>query len=312
MFVSPQMAAISAVLALFSAADHLVVGADVYGGTYRVLTRVFSRFGISATFADATNTERLAAAVQPTTKALWLETPSNPFLKITDLRAAVSLARERGLLTIVDNTFMTPYLQRPLELGCDVVVHSATKFLGGHSDVIAGLVVARGAALAQEIRFLQNALGGVLGPQDSFLVLRGLKMLSVRLEREQATALRVAEWLTGRPEVAEVYYPGLPDHPGHGVHARQAAGPGAVLSFRLATEEIALRLYRRRKLPALAVSLGGVESILSVPARMSHASLTSERKRELGIDDTLGRLSVGLEAPDDLIADLGQALGTGS
>ena len=302
------MAAISTVLSLLSAGDHLVVGDDVYGGTYRVLDRVFVRFGITTTFVDAADLDRLAGAIRPNTRALFLETPSNPYLTITDLRAAADLARERGLLTIVDNTFMTPYLQRPLDLGCDVVVHSATKFLAGHSDVVAGLAVAREAEVAEQIGFLQNALGGVLGPQDSWLVLRGLKTLQVRLDREQATAMRVAEWLRSHPEVRAVYYPGLPDHPGHWVHRRQAKGPGAVLSFRLASEEAAHRLYRNRRLPALAVSLGGVESILSVPARMSHAALSAERRRELGIDDTLARLSIGLEETEDLIADLAEAL----
>jgi cysteine-S-conjugate beta-lyase len=302
------MAATSAVLSLFSQGDHLVVSEHVYGGTERVVNRVFSRFGVGATFVDAADVDSIRSAVRPNTRALFLETPSNPYLSITDLRAAVALARERGLITIVDNTFMTPYLQRPLELGCDVVIHSATKFLGGHSDLIAGLAVARDPEVAREIGFLQNALGGILGPQDSFLVLRGMKTLGVRLDREQATAARVAEWLRCRPEVTDVYYPGLADHPGRDTHFAQAVGAGAVLSFRLASVELAHRLYARRKLPALAVSLGGVESILSVPARMSHASLTPERKRALGIDDTLARLSVGLEDPEDLIADLAQAL----
>lgn len=305
---SSGMAALSTVLALFSAGDHLVLGEDIYGGTYRVLTRVFRRFGIDASFVDAGDVDGLAGAIRPNTKALLLETPSNPYLRITDLAGAAALAQQRGLLTIVDNTFMTPYLQRPLELGCDVVVHSATKFLGGHSDVVAGLAVARQPAVAAELGFLQNALGAVLGPQDSWLVLRGMKTLQVRLEREQRSAERLAQWLRARPEVQAVYYPGLTDHPGHDVHARQAAGPGAVLSFRLKSAEVAWRLYRRRRLAALAVSLGGVESILSVPARMSHASLPDWRRAELGIDDTLVRLSVGLEDAEDLIADLAQAM----
>ncbi len=302
------MAAISTVLSLFSAGDHLVVCDQLYGGADRVINRVFKRFGISATFVDATDLDKLVAAIRENTTALYLETPSNPFLAITDLRAAAGIAKERGLLTIVDNTFMTPYLQRPLELGCDIVLHSATKFLGGHSDVIAGLAVAKDKRVAKEIGFLQKALGGVLAPQDCWLTLRGLKTLQVRLDREQATASRLAEWLQSRPEVTEVYYPGLASHPGYETHRSQAAGPGAVLSFRLASEQLAHRLYRRRRLPALAVSLGGVESILSVPARMSHASLSPDRKRELGIDDTLARLSVGLEDPEDLMMDLEQSL----
>ena len=302
------MAATSTVLSLFSAGDHLVVANHVYGGTDRVLTRVFSRFGIESSFVNTSDLESVRAGIRPNTRALILETPSNPFLTITDLRGAVDIARAAGILTIVDNTFMTPYLQRPLALGCDVVVHSATKFLGGHSDVVAGLAVTRDRELGARLAFLQKALGGVLGPQDSWLVLRGMKTLAVRMQREQATAGVLADWLRAQPEVSAVFYPGLADHPGHATHLAQAAGPGAVLSVRFATEDIARRVYARRKVPALAVSLGGVESILSVPARMSHASLPPQRKRELGIDDTLARLSVGLEAPEDLVADLEQAL----
>lgn len=304
------IAAIATVLALFSHGDHIVAAEHVYGGTFRLLDKVVSRFGIDTTFVDAADLDQLSGAIRPATKAMLLETPSNPFLTITDLMGAVDLAKKRGLVTIVDNTFMTPYLQRPLELGCDVVVHSATKFLGGHSDVVAGLVVAKDDQLAGEIGFLQNALGAVLGPHDSWLVARGLKTLQVRLDREQATAQRVALWLKTRPEVEAVYYPGLTEHPGYAVHARQAKGPGAVMSFRLASEQIARRFYRALKLPALAVSLGGVESILSVPARMSHASLPAERRAALGIDDSLARLSVGLEDADDLMLDLQQALET--
>lgn len=302
------MGAISTVLSLFSRGDHLVVGEDVYGGTYRVLTRVFSRFGIEATFVDTTDLERVRQAIRPNTRALFLESPSNPLLKITDLAGAARLARDRGLLTIVDNTFMTPYLQRPLELGADIVVHSATKYLGGHSDLIAGLVVTRTGELGKEVAFLQNALGAVPGPWDCWLVLRGLKTLQVRMDRHQRSALEVARWLQGHPRVTAVYYPGLPDHPGYQLHRSQADGPGGMVSFALESPQLARQVLHRVKLPVRAVSLGAVESILSLPAAMSHASVPAGRREQLGIGDNLLRLSVGLEDPRDLIADLEQAL----
>lgn len=302
------MAAIASTLLLFSPGDHLVVCEDVYGGTFRILTTLFARLGITASFVDATDPDAIAAAIRPESRALFLETPSNPLLKITDLRQAAALARERGLVTIVDNTFMTPYLQRPLELGCDIVLHSGTKFLNGHSDVICGFAVVSDAGLAQRIGFIQNAFGAVLGPQDSWLVLRGLKTLKVRMEESQRSAGKIAAWLAGRPEVEAVYYPGLPGHPGHAVHAAQSAGPGAVLSFRLATFDLTKRVLEETALPAFAVSLGGVESILSYPARMSHAAMPAEERAQRGITDTLVRLSVGLEDVDDLIADLGAVL----
>ncbi len=302
------MAAISSVLLLFSAGDHLVVSQDVYGGTYRVLTRVFSRLGVSASFVDTSDLARLKEAIQENTRALFLETPSNPTLKITDLAGAASLAGERGLVTIVDNTFMTPYLQRPLELGADLVVHSATKFLAGHSDVLAGAVITKDAAWADKVQFLQNAVGAVLGPQDAWLVMRGLKTLQVRLEQQQQSAVRIARWLSEQPEVAKVCYPGLRDHPGHALHQRQAAGPGAILSFEVRAPGLARQILDGVRLPLLAVSLGAVESIISYPTRMSHASMPPERRRELGISDRLIRLSVGLEDPEDLIADLEQAM----
>ena len=302
------MAAISSALLLFSPGDHLVVCEDVYGGTYRVLTSLFARLGIASTFVDATDPGALAAAIRPETRALFLETPSNPLMKITDLRGAAELARARGLLTIVDNTFMTPYLQRPLDLGCDIVLHSGTKFLNGHSDVLCGFAVVKDEMLGKRLRFVQNAFGAVLGPQDSWLVLRGLKTLKVRMEESQKGAAAIAAWLKGQARVERVFYPGLPDHPGHAVHACQSSGPGAVLSFTLASLELTKRLLEGSELCAFAVSLGGVESIISYPAKMSHAAVPKEERKEKGISDTLVRLSVGLEDPDDLIADLDRAI----
>ncbi|TGU72247.1 aminotransferase class I/II-fold pyridoxal phosphate-dependent enzyme [Geomonas terrae] len=302
------MAAIASTILLFAPGDHLVVCEDVYGGTFRLLSTLFKGWGLEATFVDATDTAALAAAIRPETKALYLETPSNPLIKITDLAAAVALAAEHGILTIVDNTFMTPYLQRPLELGCDIVLHSGTKFLNGHSDVICGFAVAREPELGKRLRFIQNAFGAVLGPQDCWLVLRGLKTLKVRMEEHQASAQKIALWLKEQKQVERVYYPGLPDHPGYEVHKRQSSGPGAVLSFELSSFELTTRLLEGVKLAAFAVSLGGVESILSYPAKMSHAAMPPAEREARGIKDTLVRLSVGLEDPDDLIADMARFL----
>jgi len=302
------MAAIASTFMIFAPGDHLVVCEDVYGGTFRVLSTLFKGWGLETSFVDATDSNAIAAAVTPKTRAIYLETPSNPLIKITDLAAAAALAREKGLLTIVDNTFMTPYLQRPLELGCDIVLHSGTKFLNGHSDVLCGFAVARDPELGRRLKFVQNAFGAVLGPQDCWLVLRGLKTLKVRLEESQRNAGRVVAWLKEQKQVAKVYYPGLPEHPGYEIHRAQADGPGAVLSFELTSYGATKRLSEGVTLAAFAVSLGGVESILSYPAKMSHAAMPPAEREARGIKDTLVRLSVGLEDADDLIADFDRAL----
>lgn len=302
------MAAISSVLLLFSPGDHLVVCEDVYGGTYRALTTLFSRLGIEASFVDTTDLAAISGAIRPNTRGLYLETPSNPLLKITDLAGAVKIAGQHGIITMVDNTFMTPYLQRPLDLGCDVVLHSGTKFLNGHSDVICGFAVVRDADLAARIRFVQNSFGAILGPQDSWLVLRGMKTLKVRMEESQRGARAVVDWLERQDRVTKVFYPGLASHPGFEVHRGQASGPGAVLSFSLSTVELTRKVLENLELAAFAVSLGGVESIISYPAKMSHAAMPHGEREARGITDTLVRLSVGLEDPDDLIADLDRAL----
>ncbi|MDD2319764.1 MAG: PLP-dependent transferase [Geobacteraceae bacterium] len=302
------MAAISSVLLLFSPGDHLVVCEDVYGGTFRVITTLFSRLGIEASFVDTTNPDAIRNAIRPNTRGLYLETPSNPLLKITDLAGAAAIARQHGILTMVDNTFMTPYLQRPLELGCDIVLHSGTKFLNGHSDVICGFAVVRDPGLAARIRFIQNSFGAILGPQDSWLVLRGLKTLKVRMEESQRGAGAVADWLCRQERIQEVFYPGLETHPGFHIHHRQASGPGAVLSFTVSTVELTRKLLEELSLAAFAVSLGGVESIISYPAKMSHAAMPHSEREARGITDTLVRLSVGLEDPEDLIADLDRVL----
>ncbi len=298
------MAATSSTLLIFKPGDHLIVCDDVYGGTFRVLTRLFSQWGLTITFVDATDPANIAAAIRPETKGLFLETPSNPLLKIIDLRAAAILARERGLLTIVDNTFMTPYFQRPLELGCDIVIHSGTKFLNGHSDVVCGFAVTADPALGERLRFVQNAFGAILGPNDSWLTLRGLRTLKVRMEESQKGAATIAGWLAEHPRVRQVWYPGLPGHPGHQVHLSQSSGPGAVLSFELDSFELTKTVLEGVRLMAFAVSLGGVESILSYPAKMSHAAMPPQERALRGISDSLLRLSVGLESPDDLIAEL--------
>ncbi|HBB16296.1 MAG TPA: methionine biosynthesis PLP-dependent protein [Syntrophus sp. (in: bacteria)] len=305
---SSGMAAISSVFLLFSPGDHLVACEDVYGGTYRVLTRLFNRLGIEVTFVDFTDTAKIREAVRPSTKALYLETPSNPLLRITDLRAVSALAREKGLLSIIDNTFMTPYLQRPIALGMDIVIHSATKYLGGHSDVLAGLAVAADGKMANQIKFIQNAFGAVLGPQDCWLLMRGIKTLKARMDMHQKGAARLAEWLFGRPEVKEVFFPGLPGHPGREIHERQADGPGGIVSFRLQTDEMTKRFLSRVRLPVLGVSLGGVESIITYPVTMSHAAMHPDHRKRVGVTGDLVRLSVGIEDPDDLIEDLDAAL----
>ncbi|MFD0829864.1 cystathionine beta-lyase [Neobacillus sp. M.A.Huq-85] len=303
---SSGMAAISTAFLLLSAGDHIVITEDVYGGTFRMVTQVLTRYRIEHTFVDMTNLNEVKAAIQPNTKAFYVETPSNPTLKVTDIKAVSELAKEIGALTFVDNTFLTPALQKPLELGADVVLHSATKFLSGHSDVVAGLAVVKDTELAQKLGFLQNSFGAILGVQDAWLVLRGLKTLHVRLQQSQNSAIKLAEYLNSHPLVKAVYYPGLKEHPEYQLQASQAEGPGAVLSFEL-NDEAELRTFVSNvKLPVFAVSLGAVESILSYPAKMSHAAMPQDEREKRGITNSLLRLSVGLENPDDLIKDFSQ------
>lgn len=298
------MAATSSALAILEQGDHVVATEDIYGGSFRILTRFFHKFGIDVSFVDMTDLENITAALRPNTKALFLETPSNPLLKVTDIGGAVRIAKERDLITLLDNTFMSPYFQRPLDLGVDIVIHSATKFLGGHSDVIGGAVVTASESLASRIYFVQNGFGAILGPQDSWLILRGIKTLRARMEMQQQSAMIIAQYLQKQPWVAAVYYPGLAGHPGYAIHQGQATGAGAVLSFKTDTEARAVAIMKKVKLWSVAVSLGGVESILSYPVRMSHAAIPPHERERLGITANLIRLSVGLEEPEDLIADL--------
>ena len=305
---SSGMAATSSVLSIFSKGDHIIICEDVYGGTFRVATRLFDRFGFDISFVDAANLDNIRRAVKKETKAIFLETPSNPLLKITDLKGAVEIAREHNLLVIVDNTFMSPYLQRPIELGADIVIHSATKFIGGHSDVIGGLVVVKSQELAGRVYFVQNGFGAVLGPQDSWLLLRGLKTLKVRLDYQQKNAQTLAEWLNTHRNVKQVFYPGLAGHEGRELHYSQAEGAGAVLSFKTADAKAAGSFMKNVKTAAVAVSLGGVETIVSYPVRMSHASIPKQERDRLGITDNLIRVSVGLEDIEDLLEDFDRVL----
>jgi cystathionine beta-lyase len=302
------IAAIASTLGIFSAGDHIIAAEDIYGGTYRILNTFYKRWGMEMSAVDCSWPERIRDAIRPNTRAVFLETPSNPLLKITDLKACIAIAKEAGLLVIVDNTFMTPYLQRPIALGADIVLHSATKFLGGHSDVLSGLAVAATPELGKRIYDVQNGFGAVPGPWDMWLVIRGIKTLKVRLEAQQQTARFLSEHLRQHPNVEEVYYPGLADHPGRAAHESQASGAGAVFSFKTRTEEQARRFLGRVKLAAAAVSLGGVETIASYPVRMSHASMPRAERERLGITPTLIRISAGLEDREDLLADFEEAL----
>ena len=305
---SSGMAAICSVLSLFSAGAHIIICGDVYGGTYRAATQLFSRFNIEFTFVDASNIDEIANAFKENTKGLYLETPSNPLLKVTDLRFASNIAKTHRCITIVDNTFMSPYLQRPLELGADIVVHSATKFLGGHSDVISGLVVTNNDELANQIYKIQNTFGAVLGPQDCFLLIRGIKTLKVRMDALQNNAYKLAKWLNEQDEVEKVYYLALDSAEGKELHFSQASGAGAVLSFKFKSLETTTYFLNHVKNVAVAVSLGSVETIVSYPAKMSHASIPVEKRNDLGITDTLIRVSVGLEDIEDLIASFKEAI----
>jgi cystathionine gamma-lyase len=303
------LAAVNTVLNLLRAGDHVVAGKDLYGGSYRIFTKLYAKFGVDFSFVDTTRIEEVESAFTEKTKLLWLESPSNPLLMVTDIARCAEVAHRRGILTIVDNTFATPYLQRPLELGADIVVHSTTKYLGGHSDVIGGAIVTNDQNLFEQMKFYQNAVGGVPGPFDCFLVLRGTKTLAVRMDRHCANARKVAEFLAGHPKVAKVYYPGLKDHPQHDVAKRQMRDFGAMVSFEIRTDVEGTKAFiKRLKLWTLAESLGSVKSLLAHPPTMTHASVEPEVRKKHGINDGLIRLSVGLEDVEDLIEDLEEGL----
>ncbi|MCS7208760.1 MAG: cystathionine gamma-synthase [Fimbriimonadales bacterium] len=305
------LAAENTVLNLLQAGDHVVATRDLYGGTYRLFERVWTKYGVEFSYADGDDLDALRRAFRPNTKLLWIETPSNPMLTITDLRAACELAHAHGALAVVDNTFATPYLQRPFEFGADIVVHSTTKYLGGHSDVVGGALCVRDRALYEQLKFYQNAVGAVPGPLDCFLVLRGIKTLALRMRQHCENARRIAEYLAHHPEVKLTRYPGLPNHPGHELARRQMHDFGAIVTMELhGGVERAMRFLSCTRLFTLAESLGGVESLVCHPATMTHASIPPEERDRTGITDALIRLSVGIEDAEDLIEDLEQAIAT--
>jgi cystathionine gamma-lyase len=306
---SSGMGASNTVLDLLSSGDHVVAGNDLYGGSYRIMRRVFERFGLTFTFVDTTDAAKTREAFRANTKLLWIETPSNPLLRVTHIAACADLAKERGALTLVDNTFATPYLQQPLSHGADIVLHSTTKYLGGHSDVVGGALIVNDDELEKRLRFLQNAVGAVPGPMDCFLVLRGTKTLHLRMERHCANANRIAEYLSKHPAVTKVFFPGLPSHPQHALAAKQMRASGGMVSFEVRGGlEASRKVAERVRLFALAESLGGVESLLDHPAIMTHASIPVAERHAAGLADGLLRLSVGVEDVEDLIADLSHAL----
>lgn len=302
------MAAITAVLMTYKSGDHLIVVEDCYGGTYRVVNQIFTNFGLTVTFVDGSNMDEIVDALTPATKAILVETPTNPLMKIVDIREVVKIAQTHHIHTIVDNTFLTPYFQRPLELGADIVIHSGTKYLAGHNDLCCGLVVTQNKELGEQIRFIQNSTGGVLSPSDSWLLIRSIKTLALRMEKHNTNGLIVAEWLKNHPRVIKVHYPGLKDHPDKDIHDSQASGYGGMLSFVVDHPELVDQVLRRVQLIRFAESLGGVESLITLPAVQTHAAVPIAIRMRLGISDCLLRLSVGIEDVDDIIHDLEQAL----
>lgn len=302
------MAAIAAVMDLFQAGDHILLTDDVYGGTFRYMTKILNRRNIDVDFVDSSDLDKVREGIREETKAIFIETPTNPLLKITDIKELANIVKEKNVLLIADNTFNTPYWQNPIDLGANIVVHSATKYLGGHSDLVAGLVVVDDEKLGEEIHFIQNASGGVLAPNDSWLLVRGIRTLGIRMEEIESNTQKIVEYLVDHPKVGKVYYPGLPEHPNRDIHAKQSGGFGGMVSFTVESEEKALDVLNKVRYFSLAESLGAVESLISLPAKMTHASIPRERRLELGIEDGLIRISVGLEDVEDLIEDLEQAL----
>jgi len=305
------LAAVDAVLKLLSAGDHVVCGENVYGGTHRQMTHIWARLGLAFTFVDGGDLGAVAGAVTPATKLVYAESPTNPMLRLSDLAATGEIAQRAGALFVVDNTFATPCFQRPLELGADIVLHSTTKYLNGHSDMVGGLLVTTREDLAERLGFIQNSSGAVPGPLDCWLALRGIKTLPLRMRQHDANGRRIAEWLSHHPRVRTVYYPGLPSHPQHDLACRQMTGYGGMMSLELGDAAFARRVVERTRVFALAESLGGVESLIGHPATMTHASVPLELRRKMGLTDSLIRLSVGIEDVEDLVEDLDQALAAG-
>ena len=308
---SSGVAATDAVIKLLAPGDEVIAANDMYGGTYRLFTKVFEKFGIVFKYTDTTNPENISKLITKNTKLVWLETPTNPLMNITDIAAVAAISRKAGALLCVDNTFASPYLQNPLDLGADLVMHSSTKYLGGHSDVIQGALIMNDAALREQLYFLQKSCGAVPGPMDCFLVLRGIKTLHVRMQQHCLNGEKIAQWLRKHPKVSKVFWPGFEDHPGYAVALKQMRGFGGMISFEMKDDSIqeANRVLSSTKLFSLAESLGGVESLINHPASMTHASIPREERIKNGLTDSLIRLSVGIEDADDLIADLEQAIG---
>jgi len=304
---SSGMAAIANLLLLFRKGDHLIVTEDLYGGTYRLFEKIFRQYDLDFTYVDTSDISKVERAIRPETRALFVESLTNPLLKVADVRGLAALCKDRGMLCIVDNTFLTPYLQRPLELGADITVYSATKYLAGHNDTVAGLVVVKDPELAEKVYFLQNSVGAVLGPQDSWLVIRGMKTLGVRLDRQQENALKIARWLQAHPKVGTVHYPGLAGHPGRETLREQARGFGAMVAFEVVDPSLVEQVLLKTELISFAESLGGVETLITFPEVQTHADILPETRDRLGINNLLLRLSVGIEDGDDLIGDLAQA-----
>jgi len=302
------MAAINAVFSLLKAGDHIIVSFPVYGGVYRLLRQVLARFGLEADFVDTSSMEAIRKAARPQTQMLYVETPTNPVMTLTDLEASSEIAKQNGWMLVVDNTFMSPYLQRPFEFGAELIVHSTTKFLNGHSDSVGGAVIANSAELVERLRFLQNAAGAILSPFDAWLVLRGVKTLALRMDQHNKNGMAVADHLIKHPKVKKVNYPGLASHPQHRLARRQMKGFGAMISFDLGSLEAARQVLNHVRLCSLAESLGGVETLISHPATMTHGSMPAEDRQRIGITDGLVRISVGIEDVEDIIADLDQAL----
>jgi cystathionine gamma-synthase len=293
---------------MFSQGDHLIVSLDLYGGTYRLLEKIMSRFGVTASYVDTNDMDALEAAAKPSTKGIVIETPTNPLMMVTDLELVCSWARKKGIVSIVDNTLLTPFLQRPIELGADIVIHSGTKYLGGHNDVLAGLIVTKGEQLSEQIAFLHNSIGSVLGPQDSWLLMRGMKTLALRMERHEYNATSLAKFLLTHPLIAEVFYPALEDHPGFAIQNKQSSGNTGIFSFKVKDAKLVEPILRHIRLIAFAESLGGVESLMTYPSVQTHADIPLEIRQKVGVDDRLLRFSVGIEHIDDLIEDLSRAL----
>nr|WP_196591480.1 PLP-dependent aspartate aminotransferase family protein [Pectinatus frisingensis] len=308
-FVFPSgMAAITAVLLLYKPGDHILLTDDCYGGTYRIFQNIFAKFSINFSTVDTTSLSSIESSITPSTKAIFIETPTNPLMKIADIAAIAKICQCSNIQLIVDNTFLTPYFQKPLDLGADIVIHSGTKYLAGHNDLLCGVVVVRGEQLSEKVKFIQNATGSILSPFDSWLLIRGLKTLALRMQKHNDNAQKIAAWLQTQKHITQVYYPGLPTHPGKTIHDKQASGYGGIISFAVDNAALVPQILNKVTFIQFAESLGGVESLITFPARQTHMDIPEAVREKLGITDKLLRLSVGIESSEDIIADLKQAL----